>query len=230
MLAAINEDLPEAVGVAFLQHEDVLRVLCRMLEQPPREPAGDAQRTAGHAVEVRVVGFLQRRHLLLRPRQHQRIEFLLAEQARDGRIAAARPDAREIDRTVRELRRGALRLGRSPGSVFTAEPSREVLRARLRQKRRGEPDDGDRSNNDLLHGVLRGQLPSFGTKNSMPSAPLNDVTIARSATERPAKPSTITCVPTGSVFLDHPPRSRAGVLAISKFHVVTLPPASVTST
>jgi len=54
--------------------------------------------------------------------------------------------------------------------------------------------------------------------------------MARSATDRPAKPSTTTCVPTGSVFRDHPPRSSAGVLAISKFHVVTLPLASVTST
>ncbi|PYR70735.1 MAG: hypothetical protein DMF88_01975 [Acidobacteria bacterium] len=141
MLSAIHEDLPEAVRVAFLQHEDVLRALARGLHEPPGEAAGDPQRAAGHAVEIRIVGFLQRRHLLLRPRLQQLVEFRLAEQARDRRVASSGPDAGEIDGAVGELRRGTLRIRRFSRTVLTSETPRQLLRrGGERRRERGYRD------------------------------------------------------------------------------------------
>ena len=72
--------------------------------------------------------------------------------------------------------------------------------------------------------------PGLPTNKALPSAVVMEPAMALVSTALPPKPPTVTSAPTGSVFRVQPPRSNDSVLAISKFHIVTVPFSSLAST
>ena len=82
----VHEDLAVRVRVAFLQHEDVRRIGRRMLNEPPRKTARDPQRVPGQAIEIRVRGgvLFPGRESLLRPREHQVLQFAWLQEPSPG--------------------------------------------------------------------------------------------------------------------------------------------------
>ena len=126
MLAAVHEDLPVAVHVAFVQQEDVGRLRRGVLHQPPGEIGGDPQRPAGHAVVVGILGLAALRVQRLRRRRHDAFEIARLEPALDPDVrdrSASGPHTVEIDRPVGQARHRPIgRSRRRPRPVVTAEP------------------------------------------------------------------------------------------------------------
>src|SRR5688572_20278516 len=111
-----------------------------MLDEPPREAAGEPQRTSWHAVKVRIIGFLPRRHLGFRPRQHEAVELPRLQLPWEIRIAAVPPHARQIHGPVSELRYRTVGVGLGDrGAILAPQPSTQLLRP----ERRGEPNHDD---------------------------------------------------------------------------------------
>ena len=118
MLAAVHEDLPEAVDVPFVELEDVRRRLVRVvLDEAPRVRLATHD-TLRHAVEIRVVGLLARIAQRLGRREDRHLARLQpAVTLHVAHGGAADPEPVEVDLPVRQARRRPARRRRTTDAL-----------------------------------------------------------------------------------------------------------------